>query len=69
MIMLLVAIYALILVSELPSLIKNRWYKEIMVFSILFLISVYMGMVQFYHWPFYNPLDTLLPILAPMTGY
>ncbi len=69
MIILLIAIYALILASELPNLIKKRWYKEIMVFSILFLISVYMGMVQFYHWPFYNPLDTLLPILAPRTGY
>ena len=69
MIWLLVAIYSLILAFELPDLIKKRWYKEIIVFSVLFLISVYMGMVQFYHWPFYNPLDTLLPILAPDAGY
>lgn len=69
MIFLLIAVYALILASELPGLIRNHWYKEIVVFSVFFLISVYMGMVQFYHWPFYNPLDTILPILAPLTGY
>ncbi len=69
MIWLLVAIYILILGFELPTLIKNRWHKELVVFSVLFIISVYMGMVQFYHWPFYNPLDSLLPLLAPKAGY
>ena len=64
MIWLLVAIYILILGSELPALIKNRWYREITIFTLIFLVSVYMGMVQFYHWPFYNPLDALLPIFA-----
>jgi TctA family transporter len=64
MIWILVAIYILILVSELPTLIKNRWYREIAVFTVIFIISVYMGMVQFYHWPFYNPLNTLLPMLS-----
>lgn len=63
MIWLLVFIYILMLVFEMPALIKNRWYKEIAVFSVLFLISVYMGMVQFYDWPFYNPLNTLLPLV------
>ena len=69
MIMLLVGIYIFILVFELPVLIKNHWHKELVVFSVLFVISVYMGMVQFYHWPFYNPLDNLLPLLAQSAGY
>jgi len=62
MIWLLVAIYILMLVFELPTLIRNKWYKEIVVFSVIFIISVYMGMVQFYDWPFYNPMDALLPL-------
>jgi len=62
MIWLLVAIYILMLVFELPAMIRNRSYKEITVFSVFFIISVYLGMVQFYNWPFYNPLDTLLPL-------
>ena len=69
MVWLLVAIYILILIFELPDLIKKRWYKEIIVFSVLFIISVYMGGVQFYHWPFYNPLDSIVPLLAQSAGY
>ncbi|NLN87677.1 MAG: hypothetical protein GX133_08815 [Syntrophomonadaceae bacterium] len=57
--------YLLILAIELPPLIRNRWYKEMAVFGVLFLCSVYMGMVQFYHWPFFNPWDHLLPLLPP----
>ena len=57
---LLVAVYIIILWSEVPSLLKRRWYKELVVFTVVFLFSVYMGMVQFYHWPFYNPMDFVL---------
>lgn len=69
MIWLTAAIYALILVFELPALIKNHWHKEIVVFSVFFIFGVYMGMVQFYHWPFYNPLSDLLPLFADKAGY
>ncbi len=63
MIWILVAIYILILLLELPALINNRWYREMSVFTVIFIFSVYLGMVQFYNWPFYNPMDTLLPWL------
>lgn len=64
----LLIIYLLILIIELPSLIRNRWYKEMAVFTVLFLLGLYMGMVQFYHWPFYNPWDYILPQLPPYHG-
>lgn len=63
MVLLLMVVFILILVIELPALIKKHWYQEIAVFTVLFLIGVYLGMVQFYHWPFYNPFDTLLLII------
>jgi len=63
MIWILVAIYILMLVLELPALINNRWYKEIAVFAVIFIFSVYLGMVQFYNWPFYNVINTILPRL------
>ncbi len=64
----LLAVYLLILGVELPALIKNRWYKETVIFALLFLFSFYLGMVQFYNWPFYNPWDHLLPKLPPYHG-
>ncbi|NLB18970.1 MAG: hypothetical protein GX825_09645 [Syntrophomonadaceae bacterium] len=63
MIWILVFIYILILALELPALLRDRWYKEIAVFAVLFTISVYLGMVQIYDWPFYNIMDTILPAL------
>lgn len=64
MISILISIYIIILLLELPTLIKKRWYKEIAVFSVIFLLGVYLGMVQFYHWPFYNPMKVLISLLA-----
>ncbi len=64
----LLIVYLLVLAIELPSLIRNRWYKEMVVFTVLFLCGFYMGMVQFYHWPFYNPWDYLLPLFPPYQG-
>ncbi|MEQ8201863.1 MAG: hypothetical protein ABRQ24_10640 [Syntrophomonadaceae bacterium] len=64
----LLMVYLLILFIELPPLISNRWYKEMVVFGVLFLCSFYMGMVQFYHWPFFNPWDYLLPKLPAYHG-
>lgn len=68
MLFILIAIYMLMLAIELPALIKNRWYREMAVFGVLFLCGLYMGMVQFFHWPFFNPWDYLLPRLPPYHG-
>ena len=38
------------------------------VFTVFFLCALYMGMVQFYHWPMYNPWDHLLPLLPQEHG-
>jgi hypothetical protein len=62
MITYLIIIYILILWSELPELWRLRWYKELAVFSVIFLLGFYMGMVQFYHWPFYDPFAAILPM-------
>jgi hypothetical protein len=65
----MVVIYILILVFEVPALIKNHWYREIVVFSAFFIFGLYLVMVQFYYWPFYNPMQVLLPYFAPLVGY
>jgi peptidoglycan/LPS O-acetylase OafA/YrhL len=63
--LLILAILALsvILLIELPGLIKNRLYREIWVFSLLFLIGAYMAFAQLYQWPLPNPLADLYPLL------
>lgn len=61
MLIIVVILYLLVILLELPGLIKKGWYKEIAAFSIVFLIGVYLGMAQFYHWP--NPYAFIIPLL------
>jgi hypothetical protein len=60
---LLILALSVILLIELPGLIKNQLYREIWVFSFLFLIGTYLACAQLYQWPLPNPLAELYPLL------
>ncbi|HOB12220.1 MAG TPA: hypothetical protein PLM20_04320 [Syntrophomonadaceae bacterium] len=55
--------FVLVVCIELPGLLKNRLYKEIQVFGILFLLGMYLTLAQLYQWPIPNPLQDLYPRL------
>lgn len=59
-----ISIAVFIIVLEVPSLYKEKLYKEIIVFTIILMLGVYLGMVQLHNWPFYNPLNQLVMILS-----
>ncbi len=65
MLALLIAIWLIIIMIELPSLIKKSLYREVLLFTVLFAAGVYMSLAQFYDWPLYNPLEPLIVLLAP----
>lgn len=48
---------------EVPKLLKEHSYRELAVFTFFLLMGFYLGMVQLYHWPFYNPFIELANIL------
>jgi hypothetical protein len=68
--LLILAFLAFILVGsiELPGLIKNRLYRELSVFTVLFLLGVYMTLAQLYGWPLIDPLADLYPRLETLGG-
>jgi len=43
-----------ILVLDTPPLIKARAYNELIVFSVILLVGIYLAMVQLYNLPFFN---------------
>lgn len=45
---LLIGLYGLILIIELPRLLKKRWYLEMGVFMVLLAIGIYMGFSCYY---------------------
>lgn len=55
MILLLIAIFSIIIVIDVPPLIKQKMYKELATFTVLFLIGVIYSLGQFYGWPLPNP--------------
>lgn len=50
MVWILIGIFALIMILELPGLLKQKWYLETTVFMVLLVIGIYMGLAFFYDW-------------------
>jgi uncharacterized membrane protein len=59
MIWILMAIYILIIIIEVPGLLKKQQYKELTAFMVLFVIALYMGLAFFFQWPLSAPFETL----------
>jgi hypothetical protein len=65
MLALLITIWLIIIMIELPLLVKKSLYREVLLFTVLFAAGLYMSLAQFYDWPLYNPLEPLIVLLAP----
>jgi predicted membrane channel-forming protein YqfA (hemolysin III family) len=59
----IIALFFLLVIAlaalDIPSLTRQGLYKDIAVYSLFMLTAIYLAMVQFYHWPFINPLVEL----------
>ncbi|MBC7075488.1 MAG: hypothetical protein H5T98_05360 [Syntrophomonadaceae bacterium] len=60
---LFVFLIAAVVLIDAPELYKKRMYKELAVFVFFLLIGLYLGMVQLFGWPFYNPVVDMIPAL------
>lgn len=63
MVLLLIIIYLLILLMEIPGLMVKKQHKELLVFMVFFSISLYMGLAFFYRWPLSGPFESLLTFM------
>ncbi len=66
MLTILIFIFILIPVLELPTLLRQRHYHALAVFLCFYLVGVYLGLAQFYGWNIYNPIETLLTMLGAL---
>lgn len=53
---LLIAVFLLILILELPGLVKRKRVRDLMAFLLVYSICIYLGLAQFFDWPMYIPL-------------
>ncbi len=49
-------LFLALLALDLPSLLQAGFNKELLIYSLLWVLAFYLVMVQVYHWPFLNPL-------------
>lgn len=68
MIAILILIYILIILLEVPSLLKKQMKRELCIFSLVFAIALYMGLAQFYGWPLPNPFASWIRIIPNNVG-
>lgn len=62
---LLIILYILILVLELPFLFKNKLYREIAVFLVIWAAGIYLSMAKFRGTLATNPLEPLFYLYKP----
>ena len=55
MIVLLVAAFAVIVIIEVPGLIKKRHWRELTVFSVILAIAFFISVMQLMHIEIWNP--------------
>lgn len=65
MLAILIAIYLLIILLELPALVKNQMKKELIAFTLIFSLGVYMSLAQFFGWWLVNPFEPWIRMLQP----
>ncbi len=64
MILILILVYMVIIIIEVPALVKNNWHRELMIFSLLFILGVYLSLAQYYQWPLPHPLQGIIHNVA-----
>lgn len=64
MIWILVVIYVMILVLELPALMKKKSRLELWTFSGYFLVGVYMSLAFYFSWPLLEPFQALVTLIG-----
>lgn len=60
LLLLLIAIYIIIILLEVPDLMRQGWHRELIVFFVIFIAGIFLSLAQFYNWPLYNPLERII---------
>lgn len=64
MIWLLIFLYILIIGLEVPTLLRNKMYRELVVFTVVFALGIYLSLAQYYDWYLPNPFQSWISRVA-----
>ncbi|MDD3271943.1 MAG: hypothetical protein WC109_04830 [Syntrophomonadaceae bacterium] len=64
MLAILILIFIVIVALEVPALVRQRYYRGLLVFAGFYIVGVYLGLAQYYGWVIYNPFTITLSKLS-----
>lgn len=64
----ILAVAVIVILIEVPSLLKRKLRKELWVFSILLILGTGLSIAQGLHWNIPNPLDLMIVIYKPISN-
>ncbi|HWP98171.1 MAG TPA: hypothetical protein VN426_15095 [Syntrophomonadaceae bacterium] len=57
-------LYGFVIALEVPTLLKNRMFRELAVFSVFLALAVYLSLAQLYNWYLPNPFQGWIAQMA-----
>ncbi|MGI6713367.1 MAG: hypothetical protein ACOX4L_11775 [Bacillota bacterium] len=66
MIYALIFVFVIVIVIEVPPLVKRKMWKELAVFTVIFFLGIVCSVGQIYQWPLPNPGKRVEEIFAPV---
>lgn len=64
----LLFVFSIIIIIEVPELVKNRMWRELLVFSVLLLTGMLYSIGQIYEWPLPNPTGKMEYMFEPVSA-
>lgn len=69
MIFWLLAVFLLVLWLEAPKLLKQKWWRELAVFTFIWCLALVVTVAQVYDLPLPNPTKGLIYIFEPVSRF
>lgn len=65
----LIAIFAVIIILQVPPLVKKDLWKELIVYGVILSLGIIYSIGQLYHWPLPNPTKKAEYLFAPISKF
>ncbi len=69
MIIALLVVFGLVLWLEVPGMVKQKWWRELVVFGLIWGLALVVTVAQTYDLPLPNPTKGLIYIFKPVSQF
>lgn len=63
------AVFLVIILLQVPPLVKKGLWKELLVYSVILTLGILYSIGQVYHWPLPNPTKRMEYLFEPISQF